>query len=252
MEISARVWDKYIADLRKVSDTAANKFRTFLLAHPERDKETANALIELAYALGTKYGEAAGELAAQMYDAIAEASGVILEPAVIAETATMSEAAKAVVGTLKTNNPDIVADAVGRMVKMAGVDTTMQNAIRDRAEWAWIPRGDTCAFCIALASQGWRPASKAQMKGNHAEHIHANCDCTFAIRFNRDTDVEGYDPSKYRETYQDADGRSAQDKINAMRREFYAENSEEINAQKRDAYAKRQERNSSAAEEADV
>jgi hypothetical protein len=37
-----------------------------------------------------------------------------------------------------------------------------------------------------------------------------------------------------------------------MRRQIYAENSEEINAQKRDNYAARQERESSAAEEVDV
>jgi len=252
MTISKKIWDKYIADLRKVSSEAADKFRAFLLSHPAVDRDSTNALIELAYALATKYGEAAGELAAQMYDAVAAASGLSLEPAVLAETATMDEAAKAVVGTLKTGNPDIVADAVGRMVKCAGVDTTMQNAIRDGAEWAWIPRGDTCAFCIALASQGWQTASRAQMKGNHAEHIHANCDCTFAIRFDSDSGVAGYDPRRYREMYDDAEGSSSRAKINAMRRQIYERNAEEINAQKRDNYEKRQERESSAAEEADV
>jgi hypothetical protein len=138
------------------------------------------------------------------------------------------------------------------MVKMTGVDTTMRNAIRDSAEWAWIPRGDTCAFCISLASNGWQHASESQMKGGHAEHIHANCDCTFAIRFDSDSGVAGYDPRRYREMYNDAEGRSSRAKINAMRRQIYAENSEEINAQKRDNYAARQERESSAAEEVDV
>ena len=252
MKISAKVWDKYIADLRKVSTRASEQFRAFLLDHPAVDRESTNALIDLAYALATKYGEAAGELAAQMYDAVAAASGLALEPAVLAETATIDEAAKAVVGTLKTGNPDIVSDAVARMVKMTGVDTTMRNAIRDRAEWAWIPRGDTCAFCISLASNGWQHASESQMKGGHAEHIHANCDCTFAIRFDSDSGVAGYDPRRYREMYDNASGRSSQAKINAMRRRFYAENSEEINAQKRDNYAARQERESSAAEEVDV
>ena len=252
MKISAKVWDKYIADLRKVSTRASEQFRAFLLDHPAVDRESTNALIDLAYALATKYGEAAGELAAQMYDAVAAASGLALEPAVLAETATIDEAAKAVVGTLKTGNPDIVSDAVARMVKMTGVDTTMRNAIRDRAEWAWIPRGDTCAFCISLASNGWQHASESQMKGGHAEHIHANCDCTFAIRFDSDSGVAGYDPRRYREMYDDAEGRSSQAKINAMRRRFYAENAEEINAQKRDNYAARQERESSAAEEVDV
>lgn len=91
------------------------------------------------------------------------------------------------------------------------------------------------------------------MKGGHAEHIHANCDCTYAIRFNSGTDVQGYDPDKYYEMYKDAaPGKNSKAKINAMRREFYAENSEKINEQKRDAYQKQKERESSAAEETNV
>lgn len=248
MKIPAKVWNKYIADLRKVSDEAAYRFQSFLFAHPAVDLESTNALIDLAYGLATKYGEAAGELAAQMYDAVAAASGLALEPAVLAPTATIDETAKAVVGTLRTGNPDIVSDAVGRLVKMAGVDTTMQNAIRDGAEWAWIPRGDTCAFCIALASRGFQTASKAQLKGGHAEHIHANCDCTYFVRHDSTSTVEGYDPDEYLDMYYDNDAHSSKGRINAMRRKFYAENSEEINEQKRANYAKRQERESSAAE----
>ncbi|MBQ1756264.1 MAG: hypothetical protein IIZ96_05930 [Oscillospiraceae bacterium] len=141
---------------------------------------------------------------------------------------------------------------MARLVKMAGVDTTMQNALRDGAEWAWVPHGDTCAFCITLASRGWQRASKKALKGGHAEHIHANCDCTYAVRFDGKSNVAGYYPDDYLEMYESADGLKPKDKINAMRREFYAQNSAEINAQKRDAYEKRQERNSSAAEEADV
>jgi hypothetical protein len=146
----------------------------------------------------------------------------------------------------------MMANAIGRLVKQTGADTTLKNALRDGAEFAWIPSGDTCAFCITLASRGWQKASKAAIKGGHAEHIHANCDCTYAIRFDSSTNVRGYDPDKYREMYDDADGSSPKPKINAMRREFYAENKEEINEQKRSAYEKRQELNSSAAEETDV
>ena len=52
--------------------------------------------------------------------------------------------------------------------------------------------------------------------------------------------------------YENAEGRTPKDKINTMRREFYAENAEEINAQKRDNYEKRRERESSAAEEINI
>lgn len=250
MTISASAWDNYIAGLRKVSDTAAQKFATYLSYHPPVTPEATNALIEYAYALATKYGEAAAELAAQMYDAVGALSGMVLEPAVPAATATMSEAARAVVGTLKTGNNEIVSGAVGRLVKVAGVDTTMQNALRDGAEWAWIPRGDTCAFCIALASKGWQEASRNVLNGNHAEHIHANCDCTYAVRFDSSSGVAGYDPERYREVYDNAEGNSAQARINSMRREFYAENKARADRQGLTGEARRIALNSSTAEEA--
>lgn len=201
--------------------------KAFLESHNwQADNITKQACVDFGYALATKYGEAAGAIACQMYDAIALASAALVPAAEPAATATYDETAKAVIGTMKTNNIDVVADSISRLVKMAGVDTTMQNAIRDQAEWAWVPVGDTCAFCITLASRGWQPASKSALKGNHAEHIHANCDCTYAIRFNSNTNVAGYDPSKYKEMYDNAEGNSSKAKINSMRREFYAENKE--------------------------
>ena len=251
MTITRRVWAKYIADLRKVNDEAARLASEYLQTHDVLTSEGTNALIEFCYGLATKYGEVAAELAAEMYDALALATGATVAPALPAATASMQETARAVVGTMKTGNPDIVSSAVGRLVKMAGVDTTMQNAIRDGAEWAWIPVGDTCAFCITLASRGWQRASRKALKGGHAEHIHANCDCTYAIRFDG-SEVEGYDPREYEDLYYGADGATPTARINAMRREFYARNKDAINAQQRSAYQKRQERESSAAEEMNV
>ena len=188
----------------------------------------------------------------EMYDAAAIASGAALVVAEPAPTATYAEVAKAINGTLKTGNAEIVSASVGRMVKMAGVDTTMKNALRDGAEWAWIPVGDTCAFCITLASRGWQRASKKAIKGGHAEHIHANCDCTYAIRFDSSTTVEGYTPDRYLRMYEGADGSTPNERINAMRRDAYAQNRELINEQKRSAYAKRKERESSESEEIKV
>lgn len=93
---------------------------------------------------------------------------------------------------------------------------------------------DTCAFCITLASRGWQHASKAALRGGHAEHIHANCDCEYAIRVDGYSTVAGYDPEKYLRQYRDADS-----DVKAMRRMDYAKNRERINAQKRAAYAAR-------------
>lgn len=257
--ITTRAWNNYIGSLRRVSERASKEMLAMVMKLSNQYsegiitlEEYENAAIDYAYALATKYGEGAGAAACEMYDAIAELQGANVPPAVPAETATMAETAKAVKGTMKTGNVNIVADATGRLVKLVGVDTMQQNALRDGAEWAWIPMGDTCAFCLTLASRGWQKASKKAIKNGHAEHVHANCDCTYAVRFNDGLDVQGYDPQKYRDMYYNADGNTPEERINAMRREFYNENKEIINQQKRDAYAKRMERNSSAAEEINV
>ena len=254
MKISQKAWAKYIADLRSVNDKAASEMVAFMQTIDFNTDTGRRELLDYAYAISQKYGSAAAELACEMYDSMGLLSGMVLDPAVPAELATYGDVAKAVNGTLKVSqNLDEVAGAVSRWVKMAGVDTTMNNAIRDGAEWAWIPHGETCAFCITLASNGWQPASKKALKGGHAEHIHANCDCTYAIRFNSGTDVQGYDPTKYRKMYEDAaPDKNSTAKINAMRRKFYDENSEKILAQKRSAAEKRQELNSSQAEETNV
>lgn len=253
MRISQRAWTQYITALRKINDAAYKSMKIYLDAHglPSEDWEE-DALIDIATAVARKYGAASATLSAEFYDKIGRLAGRTLPAALPAEAATVHEVAKAVVGTAKTGNPDIVAGAVSRLVKQQGVDTTMQNAIRDGAEWAWVPQGETCAFCIALASRGWQRASRDALRGGHAEHIHANCDCTYSVRFDSTSSVAGYDPEKYREMYYDAEGSKPQDKINSMRRELYAKNREEILAQKADAYEKRKELNSSAAEEADV
>lgn len=138
------------------------------------------------------------------------------------------------VNATKNQNPANLPNGVSRLVKRAGADTTLKNAVRDGAEWAWVPHGDTCPFCITLASNGWQKASSKVLKGGHADHIHANCDCEFAIRFDHNTTVAGYDPEKYLAQYNAAGG-----DINKMRRIDYAARKDAINAQKRAAYAAR-------------
>lgn len=244
MFISDKMWNNYITLLRNVNQKAAQEMFSYL-AHHEwwLDNKAKQAAIDYAFAVATKYGEAASEAACQFYDQVAGFwSGHVLPSAVPAPTATYGEVAKAINGTSGTLNEKMMAEAIGRLVKMAGVDTTMQNALRDGAEWAWIPRGDTCPFCLTLASRGWQRASQKAIRNGHAEHIHANCDCTYAVRFSEDQDVEGYDPEEYRKLYYSAGGSRPEDKINAMRREKYKLQKDQINAQKREAYAKRKER----------
>lgn len=220
----------YHARLSKLNEKAGQQMAEYVAAHGIED---GPALIAYAHALVTKYGEGSAELACQMYDALAEASKANLPAAEPAATAEYGEVARMVNAT-KRQNPANLPNGVRRLVKRAGADTTLHNAIRDGAEWAWVPHGDTCPFCMMLASNGWQKASAKLLKGGHAEHIHANCDCEFAVRFDGSTSVAGYDPEKYLKQY-----RAAGSDVNAMRRIDYAAHRERINAQKRAAYAAR-------------
>ena len=251
--ISQKEWNKYISRLRQINDTAADEFWDIVVDRGGYGNIERQKLIDIAYGLSTKYGEASAALSAEMYDALAELSGVTVPTAIPAETASYSEVAKIVNGIIKnTNNGKIVAQGIGRLVKRAGTDTILSNAYRDRpkgkgskrrhsgAQVAWIPYGDTCPFCIMLASKGWQ--NQTEWGANsHSEHIHANCDCTYAVRFNDSVKFDGYDPDKYKKIYDDAEGSTREAKLNSMRRAKMddPEYRLKINAQKRADYAEK-------------
>lgn len=230
MQITANAWNEYITRLSRLNQKAGQLMREYIGSH---GTESTDDLIAYAYGLVTKYGEGSAELACQMYDALAEAANAGVPAAEPAVPADYGEVARMVNAT-KNQNPANLPNGVSRLVKRAGADTTLKNAVRDGAEWAWVPHGDTCPFCITLASNGWQKASSKVLKGGHAEHIHANCDCEFAIRFDHNTTVAGYDPDKYLAQYNAAGG-----DINKMRRIDYAARKDAINAQKRAAYVAR-------------
>ena len=240
MFISTKDWLNYINKLSALNTKAGTLMRDYVAKHGFEDTK---AIIDYAYALVTKYGEGSAALSAEMYDTVAEMSGKILPAAEVAQTASYKEIAKAVYGTLRTSkNPESYGNITNRFVKRAGADTTLKNAERDGAQFAWVPFGDTCSFCITLASRGFQRISKKAYKNGHAEHIHANCDCAYTVRFDSNSGVRGYNPDKYRAMYDAAEGNTPKEKMNYMRRMQYEdpETRNKINAQKREAYAKRE------------
>lgn len=286
MNIGRKAWDNYIETLRKINDKAASEIKDALMKYGV--DETGNVVedvisvmvgdnqtfLEYCYAVTKKYGNASAAMAAQMYDAIAELEKASVPAAEMADPASLNDVARTINGVRKTSsNVDEMVGALSRYVKKAGCDTTLKNAYRDRAQYAWIPHGDTCAYCMALAANGWTNVSTAKIRAGypHEEHIHSNCDCTYAIRFNSKTNVSGYNPDKYMDKLQKATadaglidkdesllkafkgsgGQLNPDVINSLRKQNYAKNRERILEQKASAYEKRKELNSSAAEESD-
>ena len=239
MKISRKKWMQYVTNLSKADDKAYDLISDYLYKNEISSDDGFNAFVDYMYAVVLKYSEASSELAAQAYEALALAQGATIEPAVPAPPPTYNDVAMAARGTRRRSmNPNSYAQSGSRLVKRTGVDTMLNNALRDGAQFAWIPAGDTCPFCLMLASNGWQNASKKTIKNGHAEHVHANCDCTYAVRFSDDVDVEGYNPDALREQYLNA-GDNQAERINALRRAQYEQNKDFINRQKRVAYARR-------------
>ena len=237
MKISRRDWNEYSEMLAELSRLASDEMQTFLESH---GIENTELIVDVAHALVTKYGEASAAAACNLYDEIAEKQGKAVRSAEPAETASREKTAGAVYGSLK-DSPEgrKLKQIPDRLVKQAAADTMLQNAKRDGAEWAWIPSGDGCAMCMTIASRGWLPASSAQLSGGHASHIHANCKCQFAIRFDKNLSVEGYDPDELKRQYDAAEGSGSRQKINYLRRKRYEKNrklKQEVNGEKERAY----------------
>lgn len=242
--VTAGSIERYRELLRQISEKAAEEVQEYMREHKFLIDD---AFLDFAYAISTKYGEAAGALSCKFFDELNEywvkvgqgkrPYAKMAEPA---KTATRQEVIETVLGAKKDGMANIPS-AVGKLAKRTAEDTTLENAIRGGYEFAWVPSGDSCSFCMMLASNGWQRASKKALKKGHAAHIHPNCDCTYVVRFDKGTTVEGYDPDYYKAMYDNADGDKWQDKLNSMRRDNYAKNKDKINAQKRVAYKLRKE-----------
>ena len=216
--------------LQAINEKAFNEVYQYLLAH---NYDIDDSFIDFCHAITTKYGEAAGELSCQLYDETVSywkkvhASKKAFAPAEPAPVPTRSEVEKAVYGTMKTSSKEIPG-AVQRLVKLTAEDTKIKNGMRDGAYFAWVPSGDACAFCLTLASNGWQKIGKNTLKNGHAEHIHANCNCTYAISLDAvdqyDSNVvKGYAPRLYEREYNSVRGDNSKETLRNLRQKLYNE-----------------------------
>ena len=247
MRVSSRAWRRYQQAHRALQDAAKRELEEYFDSLPwDSDEPRAMRMLQLkAVELAERYGTADATLSAGLYDGVMAAQGAHVPPAPVlppnmayvatdvadaVRRATSAETARGLSGS-----------ALSGHVKRAGIRSMQAAAQRDRAQWAWVCIGDTCAFCRALGSRGWQVASKRVMAGSHAEHIHDNCDCQFAVSKPGETlDIEGYDPDALLDEYSDADpnGQGSRGQINSMRRADYTQEfADQRNARRRELYA---------------
>lgn len=261
MRLSRRQWRRYQQAHADIQRRASEEAMAYFDSLPwDEDPTLAEQLMQAKVAeLVERYGLADGEVSAIYYDELMALQGASVPPAAIAEPRTVWAAQGTSDALRHATTPETAREAVGgttaRAVKRCGLETTQNAAVRDRAMWAWVCVGDTCPFCRALGSQGWVHASRAVRAGQHAEHVHANCDCQFVVKPAGSTlEVEGYDPDALLEEYRDAaDGGGWRGHVNAMRRADYTpEYAAARNARRRELYAQARDAGDSPQEAADA
>ncbi len=157
MRITATAWAAYTQQLAKLNKKAGQLMADYIAAHGTGDTD---ALIAYAHALVTKYGEGSAELACQMYDALAAAAKAGVPAAEPAQPASYGEVARMVQAT-KASQPQM-QQGVSRLVKRAGADTTLKNALRDG------PSGPGCPRAIpALLPDAGKPRLAESQPGSH-------------------------------------------------------------------------------------
>lgn len=244
MRISKTAWAKYQQAHRRLQEAAKEEFRRYFESLPwETDENRAlRLLLAKAAQLVQRYGGADASLSAGMYDEIMYKQGARVPPAVVSVPSAqfvVQDVRDAYQRALTHETAlQLMSSAVSGHVKRAGVQTMRNAARRDGAQWAWVCVGDSCAFCRAIGSNGWQYASRKVLDGDHAEHIHDNCDCQFMVRKpGQALDVDGYDPDALLGEYRNAHGNS-RERINEMRRNDYTQEfADKRNARRRELRA---------------
>lgn len=97
MKITSDQWADYINKLSTLNSRGSKLVQDWIDKHGTED---VDALIDYCYKVIARYGTASAELTASMYEAIAQAEEVFIQPAELADIASYGDAAKAVQGSL--------------------------------------------------------------------------------------------------------------------------------------------------------
>ena len=202
----------YSRKVRRIVDNATDELEERLAAieflpEAERRREARGAFATVA----GRYGLPAQELGAQWYELCAERAGVDVDAALVGELddgamgarldrlLDSAERSGAAWADVRRSVSDMMADELrnaSRDVITENLDRDERAARRTRrrsnAGYARVPVGETCAWCLMLASLGYWYRSEQTALGIDPDHYHAHCDCV-AVPYYAPEEIDGYD-----------------------------------------------------------
>lgn len=213
------IW-QYARQVQAVSQEARNAFTAAVGNIDFTDwTQAAEQLRNVITEIVDYFGLAASELGAQWYEycrtlGVGGDYSAIVEPP---NTALVKAAANKQIDKLFDGSADegkvvsllhdVVADQVSRQARDTIVRNLGMETAVDNVGYARVPVGDTCAFCIMLASRGFVYTSKkAAVRTRTGEKYHDNCNCV-AVPFHKADTIPGYTDElrKYEQMYFEAD-----------------------------------------------
>lgn len=153
------------------------------------------------------YGDNASAIAVELYSKFAEqTSKKTKDPIIVTDDVKpyinkeMHYKAQKLVNGDMAGFVDAAGSCANEQVGRRANDTMIKNCKRDRVRFARVPSGgETCNFCLMLASRGFVYASKQSAGEN--KHFHAHCRCKIVPEF--DGGIAGYDPGAIYDKWQD-------------------------------------------------
>lgn len=215
MRVSLAEIQQYAKTLASLSDIAAERSSVaitfWMTAHPEATvaecREFAIMAVRDAVA---RYGDAAAQQAAILYDNVMDAEGVDV-PSALTYDGPDEDAIEGTVRRLAGKLAGDIPDADGFLeqvrnlsadkVRDAASETVMRNVERDartkkgkNIRFARIPqRSNPCPWCVMLASRGFDyKSAKSAAAGSHHR-----CTCLVVPGVKGKTEVDGYDPDSW-------------------------------------------------------
>lgn len=196
-------------------------------------------VIDAAATVAAKYSYLGCELGAQWYDICSELAGVDAEPAELPDVDDETIKGRTRNAFEKSQQPmvqaifnDFIQNVINDSIRTTGSANLWRDYERGIAggRWCRVPVGDTCAWCMMLASQGAWYLSEESALGASPDHYHEGCDCKAVYHADAES-IQGYsDLVKYKTMYYDADNDR---RANASGREKYPEElSDRVNAAK--------------------
>lgn len=186
------------------------------------DTMTLDEIIEQASEVAYQFSMYGAELGAQWYDLCTELAGIDAEPANISEPDARGIAQRATVaaesgGDAKSVFNSFLQAEINASIRKTGEKNLWRDYERgiSPGRWARVPVGETCAWCLMLASQGaWYLSEKTA-----GAHYHNHCNCV-AVYHATPESIQGYRGKldSYKRMYYDADNVRA---ANANGKETY-------------------------------